>query len=159
MSTSYLGNCICGQFKFRLNAEPITLVACHCTNCQRRSGGALQLSLYVYREALEVIAGVASPITTIAENGDAYRNLVCTTCQTRLWSESVKPAVHADLRPGTLERAGEFSPVAHVFTRSALPWFVFPEGVARYEAAPDDPYELVRLWQESRARANNQSTP
>lgn len=157
MFTPYLGNCICGQFKFRLNAEPITLVACHCTNCQRRSGGALQLSLYVYRESLEVIAGAASSISTTAENGEEYRNLVCSTCQTRLWSEFVTPAVHADLRPGTLERANEFSPVAHVFTRSALPWFVFPEGVARFDAAPDDPYALVRLWQESRDRANKQN--
>ena len=42
------------------------------------------------------------------------------------------------------------SSIAHQFVRSALPWFVFPEGVARYETTPDDPAELVGLWREAR---------
>jgi len=147
MPAPYSGNCLCNQIKFRLNAEPITVVACHCTNCQRRSGGALQLSMYVFRDSLEVIAGVFSIVTTTAEDGQEYRNNICASCQTRLWSESVTPSPYADLRPSTLELAKTFNPVAHVFVRSALPWFVFPDGVARYETKPDDPLEMVRLWQ------------
>ncbi|MBC7994701.1 MAG: GFA family protein [Rhizobacter sp.] len=57
MQPPYSGTCMCGQIKFRLTTEPITLYACHCTDCQRRSGGALLLSMWVYRESLEVLKG------------------------------------------------------------------------------------------------------
>lgn len=58
MPSPYAGTCMCGQIQFRLNAEPITLYACHCTDCQRRSGGALLLSMWVHRDSLEVLDGV-----------------------------------------------------------------------------------------------------
>jgi hypothetical protein len=53
------------------------------------------------------------------------------------------------LRAGTLDDTRWLKPVAHLWTRSAQPWFALPEGARTYETQPDDPAELVRLWQES----------
>jgi len=152
MPAPYLGNCLCGQVKFQLTAEPLTLYACHCTDCQLRSGGALLLSMWVHRDSLEVLEGSPLLVSSIANDGRERKNQVCPACQVRLWSEPVHRPALAILRPGTLQRASEFAPIAHQFVRSALPWFVFPEGVARYDTTPDDPAELVRLWRESRQR-------
>jgi hypothetical protein len=159
MSPPYRGSCLCGQVKFRLNAEPLTLYACHCTDCQRRSGGALLLSMWVLRDSLEVTDGSTRLVSSIATDRRERRNRVCPACEIRLWAEPVDRPKLAILRPGTLEQARDFQPVAHQFVRSALPWFRFPEGVARYETSPDDPAELVRLWREAGTPGPRGDTP
>ena len=151
MSPPYLGNCLCGQVKFQLNAEPITLYACHCTDCQRRSGGVLLLSMWVSREAIEVLEGNPLLVSSIATDGRERKNKVCPACEVRLWSEPVHWPKLAILRPGNLQQANAFRPIAHQFVRSALAWFVFPEGIVQYKTSPE-PAELVRLWREAGER-------
>jgi hypothetical protein len=150
MQPPYLGHCLCGQVRFQLTAEPLTVYACHCTDCQRRSGGALLLSMWVQRDALEVLEGTPVLVSSIATDGRERKNRVCLACQVRLWAEPVHRPKLAVLRPGMLQQAKDFAPVAHQFVRSALPWFIFPEGVARYQTVPDDPAEYLRLWNEAR---------
>lgn len=152
MSPPYLGHCLCGRIRFQLTREPLTLYACHCTDCQRHSGGALRLSMWVHRDALEVLQGSPQLVTSIANDERPRVNQVCPDCQVRLWAEPVHRPTLAILRPGLLLQAKAFTPIAHQFVRSALPWFVFPPGVARYETTPDDPTELVRLWQSAASR-------
>ena len=31
----YLGHCLCGNVRYRVDREPLTVHACHCTECQR----------------------------------------------------------------------------------------------------------------------------
>lgn len=151
MPPPYAGSCLCGQVRFRLNAEPLTLYACHCTDCQKRSGGALLLSMWVHRESLEVLAGMPTLVSSVANDGRERLNRVCPACQVRLWSEPVHRAALAILRPGLLDQAKAFAPIAHQYVRSALPWFVFPEGVPCYETVADDPADLIRLWRQASA--------
>jgi hypothetical protein len=153
MPPPYEGKCLCGQVRFQLNAEPLTFYACHCTDCQRRSGGALLLSMWVHLESLEVLEGSPLLVSSIASDGRERKNRVCPACQVRLWSEPVNRPKLAILRPSTLHQSKDFTPIAHQFVRSALPWFVFPEGVTRYETSPEDPTELVRLWRESKGES------
>ena len=53
----YLGHCLCGAVAYRLTGEPLTFYACHCTDCQRRTGAAFALSMIVRRAALELTRG------------------------------------------------------------------------------------------------------
>ena len=57
LKAPYPGKCLCGAVQFRLTEEPLTLYACHCTDCQKRSGSAFGLSLWVHRAAIQVIEG------------------------------------------------------------------------------------------------------
>jgi hypothetical protein len=54
------------------------------------------------------------------------------------------------VQPGTLDDTSWLRPVAHIWTRSAQPWFVFPEGVKRYEVQPASMDELGELWRKYR---------
>ena len=76
MLPPYPGHCLCGRISFRLNAEPLTLYACHCTDCQRRSGGALLLAMWVQRESLELLEGEAELVSSVANDGRERRNRV-----------------------------------------------------------------------------------
>jgi hypothetical protein len=46
-----------GERNSRSPAPPLTYYACHCTDCQRRTGDPLRLAMWVAREALLVVQG------------------------------------------------------------------------------------------------------
>jgi hypothetical protein len=113
--------------------------------------------MWVQRDSLEVLEGNPELVSSTAPDGRERRNKICRACEVRLWAEPVNRPRLAILRPGTLEQAREFTPIAHQFVRSALPWFVFPDGIACYQTNPEDPSELARLWRESRDHGSKQS--
>jgi len=119
MAPPYTGRCFCEAVQYRITEEPLTFYACHCTDCQKRSGSAFGLS-----------------------------------SNTRLWSEPENRPQLAVVRPGTLDNTSWLRPVAHVWTKSAQPWFEFPEGVVRYATQPDDLMELVQHWCDRTARSS-----
>ncbi|MGA8048702.1 MAG: GFA family protein [Burkholderiales bacterium] len=53
-----------------MNEEPVTFYACHCTDCQKRSGSSFGLSMWVNR----------------LDRDDR----VCAQCGTLLWTEPEK---------------------------------------------------------------------
>ena len=140
------GSCLCGAVRYQLLRDPLTVYACHCTDCQRRTGSAFALSMLVVREAVDLIQG--DPTTYFAKfaDGRTKHGRMCSFCGTRLWGEPLRNKAILVIQPGNLDRGNEFQPVAHQWTRSALPWIVFPPGVTLYPTQPDDPKELIRLW-------------
>jgi len=48
----YLGHCLCGNVRHRVDLEPLMVYACHCTECQRRTGSAFAISM-IDREPAE----------------------------------------------------------------------------------------------------------
>jgi hypothetical protein len=147
MPAPYSGRCMCGDIEYRLNEEPVAYYACHCTDCQKRAGSAYGLSMWVKRAALEVTKGAVAPQVLAGPDGSPRLQRICGRCGVRLWSEPAKHPELAVLRPGTLDDAKQFTPVAHIWTRSALPWVTIPGDAARYEKQPG-PGELARLWRE-----------
>ena len=124
------------------------MYACHCTDCQKRSGSAFGLSMWVNHKAIEVTQGEPVLQETLTEDGRVRDLRVCPRCFTRLWSDP-RPESHvAVVRGGTLDDTRWLRPVAHLWTRSAQPWFAFPDGVAKYETQPKNLLELVALWRD-----------
>jgi hypothetical protein len=150
MGAPYPGGCVCGATRYRLTAEPLTLYACHCTDCQKRSGSAFGLSMWVRRDALELTQGEITRHRAALADGRVSNARLCARCGTRLWSEPERHPELAVVRPGTLDDTSGLEPVAHIWTRSAQPWFRFPEGVATYDTQPPDTLELAALWQSRR---------
>lgn len=148
MGQPYDGGCVCGAVRYRLCAEPLTLYACHCTDCQTHSGASFALSMFVPRDALVVTRGEAARYDIVVPNGPRRCGRFCAACATRLWGEPTRFEALAVLRPGTLDDTSWFAPVAHIWTRSAQPWFPFPEGAVKFERGVPDPGELLRLWAE-----------
>jgi hypothetical protein len=146
MLPPYLGNCLCGQVTFQLTAEPLTYYACHCTDCQRRTGGAMRLAMWVSRSSLQVLSGEPALLEFEIRPGRQRRAKACAKCDTRLWAEPADRPSLAVLLPGVLQNVSHFEPVAHLWVKSALPWVGIPSGVAKFDTQPNDPKELIRLW-------------
>ena len=120
------GACLCGALVYSLGEEPLTLYACHCTDCQRQSGSSFALSMIVRREALEVVVGRPEQYSVEQPDGRLKQAHFCSRCSTRLWGPSNATGLLV-LGPGTLDDTSWLNPVGHIWTRSAQPWVVIPE--------------------------------
>ena len=151
MAPPYAGRCFCEAVQYRITEEPLTLYACHCTDCQKRSGSAFGLSLWVNRTALEVTQGDAALQISCGHGHRPRHGRICMQCHTRLWSEPESHPALAVVRPGTLDDTSWLRPVAHLWTKSAQRWVELPKDVARYATQPADLQELVQLWRDRHA--------
>ena len=51
------GGCLCGEVRFQITASPLAAYYCHCTMCQRATGGPFSTSATVPIEALAITKG------------------------------------------------------------------------------------------------------
>jgi hypothetical protein len=146
-----LGGCLCGEVRYRLGEDPVTLYVCHCTDCQTQTGSSFALSLIVRREAFQFDRGKPSEAAIELPDGRVKRFHYCSRCSTRFGGPSSVSGL-AVIEPGTLDDTSWLRPVGHIWTRSAQPWVVIPEGALRFEQEPqpDEWLALVRAWKNRR---------
>jgi hypothetical protein len=104
--------------------------------------------MWVRRSTLEVTKGEASAFSTTPADGRKRDYWSCGHCNTRLWGQARNPDILV-VRAGTLHDTSWLRPVAHLWMRSAQPWFVLPPTATRYETQPEDMRELAALWRKS----------
>lgn len=124
--------------RYRLATEPLLIYACHCTDCQKRSGSAFGMSMWVPGGSLEITAGAPVRQDLPRGSGGAFTAVSCLACTTRLWGEAGNHPRLAVMRPGTLDDTSWVRPSVHLWTRSAQPWVVFPPDARRYDTQPEN---------------------
>lgn len=141
------GGCQCGgAVRYEINAAPLTVYACHCTECQRQSGGAFGLSMVIPREAFKFTAGAPVEWVRVHESGRVIPCLSCGVCGVRLVHHPHRIPTMSILKPGTLDDATWVAPVGHIWTRSAQRWFPIPADTVNYETQPPDLSRLIEAW-------------
>jgi hypothetical protein len=137
------GRCTCGKVRFRLTDVPLFTHACHCTWCQRETGGPHAVNAMIETEKVELLAGTPAEIQTPSHSGAGQTILRCPDCHVALWSHYAGAGrAVAFVRVGTLDDPGACPPDIHIFTSTRLPWYVLPEGVP---AVPEY-YDRNRYW-------------
>ncbi len=145
------GSCQCRAIRYEIRAEPLTLYACHCTECQKQSGSAFALSMVVLRESVAVTAGEPKIWQRRHESGRIMDAVLCGTCGARLWhNPQANPRVSI-VKPGTLDDTRRLHPIGHIWTKSAQPWVTIPETTVNYEGQHPDPVRLTEAWKQARA--------
>lgn len=140
------GSCICGSVRYEIVSEPITLFACHCSDCQTVTGSGYVLALRVPCDGVAVIKGEAKPYERT--EADDRRRIIhrCPHCLTILWSERPDSQEYVTVYAGTLDDSSSLRPVAHIWTRDAQPWISLPEDALRYEENPPSMQPIVEAW-------------
>ncbi|HVH80799.1 MAG TPA: GFA family protein [Stellaceae bacterium] len=145
------GGCACGAIRYKLTNAPMIVHACHCTDCQRLSGSAFALNLWIEREFVESSgdAPVAYNVPP-GSSGKPHDVLSCPKCGTGLWNKyHAAPGDTVLLRAGTLDDASQVTPDVHIFTRSKVPWLELPKDTRVFEGY----YKTAEVWSpESLAR-------
>ena len=137
------GGCACGKTRYTMTAAPLIVHACHCRDCQRLTGSAFALNIWIERRRVETDHARFTSSTVAAGSGKPHEIFHCPDCGTAIYSKyHAAPGDTVLLRAGTLDHPEAVQPDVHIFTRSKLPWLELPEGVPAFKAF----YKLAELW-------------
>ena len=148
------GGCACGALRFVVERPPLYVHCCHCTRCQRETGGPFAHHAIVPFADMRLEQGAPGFVQVPADRGARHWVATCPKCRSAVWNEwGSRHAVTRYIRVGAFDEPARFPPQAHIFLRSRLPWLA-PEGAPGFEAGyPADhwPADSRRRWREAKA--------
>jgi hypothetical protein len=137
------GGCACRAIRYKLTASPLIVHACHCRDCQRLTGSAFVINIWIEKKFVESSAAVPKSFRLAGGSGQPHDVFFCGTCGTYVWSRyHGAPGDALFVRAGTLDRPEAVSPDVHIFTRSKLPWLDLPESVPAFKSF----YKIDKVW-------------
>jgi hypothetical protein len=140
------GGCACARVRYRLTAPPLIVHACHCRDCQRLTGSAFALNIWIEKDCVEADHALLKSFMLTAGSGKPHEVFFCGECTTHLWSKYHAAAGDTLMvRAGTLDHPEMIAPDVHIFTRSKLPWLDLSPGVPAFAAF----YKLAEVWPEA----------
>lgn len=142
----YEGGCSCGKLRYRMNADPLIVHACHCRQCQRITGSAFVMNSVIEKDAVEILTGTTANCHFPDSCQTAF---FCPDCATYVYSQYSSIGGYLSscwfVRVGTLDDPDRFPPNVHIFTSSKQPWVLIPPGTLKFEEF----YNIKDVWQES----------
>jgi hypothetical protein len=137
------GRCSCAALRYELTASPLIVHACHCRDCQRISGGAFVINIWIEKEFVRPSGAIPQSFLLEAGGGKNHEVFFCGKCGAHVWSRYHRaPGDALFVRAGTLDKPEAVTPDVHVYTRSKLPWLELPRGVPAFESM----YKIEEVW-------------
>jgi hypothetical protein len=117
------GQCHCGHVKYEAEIDPGKISICHCTDCQRLTGGAYRVTAITPTGNLRLIANPPKVYTKYGDNGRPRFQSFCPECGSPLFtSGDGNDAATTGIRLGTINQRRELKPSRQIWCRSALSW-------------------------------------
>jgi hypothetical protein len=131
------GRCLCGSITYSVDAEPMVQAVCHCSDCQRQTGGPFTVVVGVPLSALAVEGDTLGSFTTVGEDhgGETERNF-CTACGAPIFSVAAVLPDLALIKSGSLDDSSWLEPGIEVWTSSSQPWSPRFESATSFERGP-----------------------
>ena len=111
-----IGMCLCGKIEVTCTDLPKNVIACHCYDCQKASGGGPSLNIVIPDDKIKITKGRTSALNLTADSGNSLERHFCSNCGT---------AIYTKLSTRTVWKAGLFNHVkdlalaANVWSSSA----------------------------------------
>jgi len=145
MNELITGGCLCGEVRYTLKPGfRMKPYACHCTDCQKRTGTAFSSHMGVMEKDLE-ITGELDEGYFVQPSGATGIIIGCAKCRSRIYAKSDVRKGFVSLRWGTLDNSCDMSPRAHFWVSSKQPWIVIPDDVPALDTQPDSPEGWLKL--------------
>jgi hypothetical protein len=125
------GGCMCGGIRYEVGEPLVVAGYCHCTRCQRRTGGAASISARIAPGSLRVVQGEELLRSWRAEDG--FAKVSCSVCGSQMWSENPDDTNVRFVRLGTFDSDPGIRPSYHQFVDYAAVWEPIPDdGLPRF---------------------------
>lgn len=133
-SPAVTGHCGCGTVRFEID-EPLKAAGyCHCTRCQRRTGGAASATAVVAPGSLRVVAGQDALARWAPEGG--FAKVFCSACGSALFGEAPGSDEISLVRLGVIDGDPDIRPQGRQYVAYAAPWEPIPDdGLPRFDEA------------------------
>ena len=144
------GGCRCGEVRFRVTKPPMLTGACHCTGCQKMTGGAYSLTLTLPPDGFDVTKG--EPVIG-GIHGPQVHHHHCGRCMSWLFTRVDEFDFFVNVRATMLDDPSWVAPYMEVWTSEGLPG-VRTGAAKSYATQPEmDEYEgLMAAFAEEGAR-------
>jgi hypothetical protein len=114
------GSCQCGAVQFELPDEFERMSFCHCTTCQKLSGGAGTANARVRTDTIRLLAGAELVRTYQPDEGTA--KTFCSVCGANLFGGGWPESEHSSVRLSAIDTPFEGRPERHGYLESLPPW-------------------------------------
>lgn len=122
-TTPITGHCLCGAVSYSIDAEPMTVILCHCEDCRRSSGAAFSINAVFPREALTLRGAALSTFETVGDDtGQKRERKFCGACGSQVMTDLAEMPEMAVMKAGTLDDPSVLTPELEIYTDSAHPW-------------------------------------
>lgn len=123
--------CQCGQLSVILPGPAQTVVACHCSYCQRRSGSPFGVLAYYPVEALK-ISGTSRRYERPTASGGKFETYFCPTCGSSVYAKAAKHPSMLGVAVGAINDPGFPAPARSVWEEGKHKWVTMPEQTERF---------------------------
>ncbi|MBV39872.1 MAG: aldehyde-activating protein [Rhodospirillaceae bacterium] len=131
--------CACGSIRYALKAKPLIVHACHCTDCQRLTGGPFVINAWIEKAKVELLS--SNPASFKFDTGGRDNSVhFCPQCGTYVWTEYMPGFCF--VRACTLDEQNALIPDVHIFARSKQPWLDLPGDIPVHEVY----YDRDKVW-------------
>jgi hypothetical protein len=137
MTETHTGGCVCGAVRYKWRPTlRFKIYACHCTDCQRRTGTSFSLQQMAL-EADFTVEGEMAEGGFTQPSGARARLFACPKCHCRIYgANDTLPGV-VIIRAGTFDHNASIIPDVHVWVCSKQPWIVIPPEAKAMDTQPD----------------------
>jgi hypothetical protein len=134
----YHGGCLCGAVRYRIDAPPLSINACHCVDCKKLTGVTHLVMFLTKRDQLTKEQGETETFRKPADSGRQVDVVRCAACGTRLWHEPVGSTEFTLVAVGTLDDPSWAIPTTHIWIERAEKHITFAPDALLVEGQPPD---------------------
>ena len=115
------GGCLCGQVRYEVTGDPLAVVLCHCTNCQKQSGSAFSINMIGVSDQIK-LQGKLATYADKSDSGDPVNRNFCKTCGSPIYSEILAQGNLIALKVGSLDDPHDLEPQSQFWCISKQDW-------------------------------------
>jgi len=139
------GGCLCGAVRYVLREGfRFHPYACHCGNCQSRTGSAFSEHMLFALVDLDLTGDLDQGEYDMPSGGHSTI-YGCARCKARIYAVNSTNAGMASLRCGTLDESPRLDIRHHIWVSSKQPWIVLPADAKTMEEQPRSPQEWMEF--------------
>jgi hypothetical protein len=126
-----VARCCCGGLRAEVaGGDPTIVAACHCEQCQRRTGSAFGVSAYFPAERVRIV-GESKVFARTSDGGHRVETHFCPECGTSVYWEAAFMAGHIGIAAGAFFDPAFPPPTVSAWERSRHPWVALEANVLR----------------------------
>ena len=133
----YEGACLCGAVRWRLEARPLAVNACHCTDCKKTTGATNVVMLIANNEAFS-FTGEIDVYRKRADSGRELDIKRCAKCGTRMFHHNLASNALVFIAAGTLDDPSWAIPTSHIWVEKISPGVVMQADAIQVVGQPAD---------------------
>jgi len=131
-----IAHCCCGLLRAEVTGEPALLGACHCMECQRRTGSAFGVSTYFPKEQVRT-EGPSKVYVRGSASGRKIEMHFCPNCgSTVFWCAEFVPDL-IGVAFGAFADPSMSWPTVSVWETTRHPWVTFGHKLDRFGRQPE----------------------